>query len=97
MLTSGSITGENRDLTTLVAHIVRGLTLDDGTEPLGFSYPSKTLRGRCWAYWDRRADEGLYSGRDDLLQLTAENVGPDPEFQATAAFYDLPILGARNP
>ena len=96
MLTSGTITGENRDLTTLLAHVVRGLTLDDGTEPLGFNYPSKTLRGRCWAYWDRRADEGLYAGRNDLLQLTAENVGPDRDFKAIADFYDLPILGARS-
>ena len=96
LLTSGSIAGENRDLTTLLAHIVRGQMLDDGSEPLGISFPSKTLRGRCWAYWDRRADAGLSPGRDDLLQLTSENVGPDPEFQSTAAFYDLPILGARR-
>jgi hypothetical protein len=95
-LTSGSLTGEDRDLTTLLAHTIRGAALDDGSELLGISYPSKTLSGRCWAYWDRRADEGLSPGRNDLLQLTSENVGPDPEFNRVATLYDLPILGARN-
>ena len=96
LLTSGSLSGEDRDLTTLLAHTIRGLVLDDGSEPLGISYPSKTLTGRCWAYWDRRADEGLSPGRNGLLQLTSENVGPDPEFNRVAALYDLPILGARS-
>jgi hypothetical protein len=96
LLTSGSLTGEDRDLTTLLAHAIRGSALDDGSEPLGINYPSKTLSGRCWAYWDRRADEGLSPGRNGLLQLTSENVGPDPEFNGVAVLYDLPILGARS-
>jgi hypothetical protein len=96
LLTSGAVESEDRDLTTLLAHVVRGQRLDDGSEPLGISYQSKTLKGRCWAYWDRRADEGLSRGSNDLLQLTSENVGPDPEFVRVADFYKLPILGARR-
>lgn len=96
LLTSGSLSGEDRALTTLLAHTIRGSTLDDGSEALGINYPSKTLSGRCWAYWDRRADEGLSPGRNDLLQLTSQNVGPDPEFSRVAALYDLHILGART-
>lgn len=96
LLTSGAIEGEDRDLTTLLAHTIRELTLDDGSEPLGISYQSKSLQGRCWAYWDRRADAGLPTGSNDLLQLTSENVGPDPEFTRMADFYKLPILAARK-
>lgn len=95
LLTAGSFTGDDRDLTTLLAHIIRGTLLDDGSEPIGISYPSKTMTGRCWAYWDRRSDEGLSPSRNGLLQLTSENVGPDPDFQRVAELYDLPVLAAR--
>lgn len=95
LLTAGSLTGDDRDLTTLLAHVIRGTELDDGTAPLGISYPSKTLTGRCWAYWDRRVDESLSPNSNSLLQLTSENVGPDPEFHRVARKYDLPILKAR--
>lgn len=93
LLTSGVIESEDRDLTTLLAHTIRTQTLDDGSEPLGISYNSKTLMGRCWAYWDRRADEGLSPGSNDLRQLASENVGPDPEFAYATDFYSLPVLG----
>ena len=96
LLTSGAIESEDRVLTTLLAHVLRGQRLDDGSEPLGISYRSKTLNGRCWAYWDRRTDEGLSPGSKDLLQLTSENVGPDPIFVRVAKFYKLPVLGARR-
>lgn len=93
LLTSGIIESEDRDLTTLLAHTIRTQTLDDGSEPLGISYNSKTLMGRCWAYWDRRADEGLSPGSNDLRQLTSENVGPDTDFAYVTDFYGLPVLG----
>lgn len=96
VLTSGSIEGEDRDLTTLIAHVIREQTLEDGSEPLGINYQSKTLQGRCWAYWDRRTDLGISPGRNDLIQLTSENVGPDPDFKTIADHYDLPILGSRS-
>ncbi|WP_168199885.1 RES domain-containing protein [Citricoccus sp. SGAir0253] len=95
MLTATEVTGPNRDLTTLLAHVIRQQMLDDGHEPLGIVYPSRTLTGTCWAYWDRRADENLPPGRNDLLQVTSQNVGPDPAFADTAQYYRLPILGAR--
>ncbi|NUL49018.1 hypothetical protein F7P69_28005 [Cellulosimicrobium funkei] len=95
MLTATEVTGPNRDLTTLLAHLIRQQTLDDGHEPLGIVYPSRTLTGTCRAYWDRRADESLPPGRNDLVQLTSGNVGPDPVFAETAGHYRLPILGAR--
>lgn len=93
MLTATEVTGSNRDLTTLLAHVIRQQTLDAGHEPLGIVYQSRTLAGTCWAYWDRRADEGLPPGRNDLLQLTSENVGPDRAFAGTAEHYRLPSLG----
>ncbi|MFF5794512.1 hypothetical protein ACFY5D_20915 [Paeniglutamicibacter sp. NPDC012692] len=96
LLTNGSITGEDRDLTTLIAHLIRNVTLDDGSEPLGISYLSKTLQGRCWAYWDRRTDLQLAPGRNDLIQRSSDNVGPDPEFIWTADYYTLPILNGRR-
>ena len=91
LLTVGSLTGDVRDLATLLAHVIRGTVLDGGSEPLGISYPSKALTGRCWAYWDRRADEGLSPSRNGLLQPTSENVGPDPEFHCVAELYGLPV------
>ncbi|WP_284974354.1 RES domain-containing protein [Arthrobacter sp. efr-133-TYG-104] len=96
LLTSDAVEGEDRDLTTLLAHVLRGVSLDDGSRPLGISYRSKTLKGRCWAYWDRRSDEGLPPVSNDLLQVSSKNVGPDPEFVRVARFYKLPILGARR-
>jgi hypothetical protein len=43
LLTSGSIQSEDRDLTTLLAHVLRNQRLDDGSEPLGISYLSRRL------------------------------------------------------
>lgn len=96
LLTAGDPTGEDRALTTLLAHVIREQTLDDGSQPLGIAYASKTLMGRCWAYWDRRTDLGLPPGGDDLHQLASENVGPDPEFASVAAHYGLPLLSPRS-
>lgn len=96
VLTATSIYGEDRDLTTLLAQVIRMQVLDDGSEPLGISYASKTLFGRCWAYWDRRSDDGLGPGANDLHQLASENVGPDPDFAFVADHYSLPVLGARS-
>ena len=96
LLTSGAVEGEDRDLTTLVADVIRHQVIDNGSEPLGISYASKTLFGRCWAYWDRRADEGLSPGTNALRQLDSENVGPDPELARVAAFYNLPVIGTNR-
>jgi hypothetical protein len=58
-LTLGTLHGENRTATTLIATWLRGLTLDDGTEPVGIRFRSKHGGGYSWAYWLRRADSGL--------------------------------------
>lgn len=92
-LTAGSITGESRDLTTILAQTAREQVLDDGSEPLGISFESKTLFGRCWAYWDRGVDLGLAPGSNDLQQISSENVGPDADFSYVADHYGLPRLG----
>lgn len=93
VLTAGSISGENRVVTTLLAEIIRQQVLDDGSESLGISFHSKTLFGRCWAYWDRRFDAGLPPGANDLHQLASLNVGPDLDFSYVADHYDLPLRG----
>lgn len=43
MLTATEVTGLDRDLTTLLAHVIRQQTLDDGSEPLGIVFHSRTL------------------------------------------------------
>lgn len=59
LLTLGTLHGENRIATTLIATWLRGLTLDDGTDPLGIRFTSKHGGGYSWACWLRRADTGL--------------------------------------
>lgn len=96
VLTAGSISGESRPVTTLLAEVIRQQVLDDGSEALGISFASKTLFGHCWAYWDRRFDNGLPPGSNDLRQLSSENVGPDPDFAHVAKHYDLPLAGRHT-
>lgn len=93
VLTAGSISGEDRAITTILAEVARQQVLDDGSEALGISFASKTLFGRCWAFWDRRIDAGLPPASNDLHQLSSHNVGPDPDFEFVAKHYRLPLLG----
>lgn len=58
-LTLANISGDDRALTTQLAQLIRESTLDDGSIPLGISFPSKTAYGRCWAWWNRRVDDNL--------------------------------------
>lgn len=58
-LTDADLLGEDRVLTVAVASWLRGITLDDGTEPLGITHRSKRGWGESYAYWLRRVDEGL--------------------------------------
>lgn len=94
-LTSGGLEGENRALTTVVAEWVRSVVLDDDSLPLGMSFESKTLHGRCWAFWDRRADDGLNPASNDPSELRAEDNVDTPRFRAIAREYDLPVLPGR--
>ena len=43
ILAATEVTGLDRDLTTLLAHVIRQQTLDDGSEPLGIVFHSRTL------------------------------------------------------
>lgn len=94
-ITSAEVEGPNRDLTTLVAEHVRGLVLDTGHEPLGISFRSKTLYGRCWAFFDRRQDADLPVGVNDPRLLGSTNVDT-PAFQKVAKDLGLPILPGRR-
>ena len=90
LLTAGSIMGENRALTTILAQTIRDQTLEDGSEPLGISYESKTLHGRCWAFWDRRLDLDLPPGTNDPHVASSSSIGEDPDFHHIASHYRLP-------
>lgn len=93
-VTAAHLAGENRSLTTTIAQAIRGLTLDGGHQPLGITFESKTLAGRCWAFWDRRADDALEQGGNDPSHLSDTNVDV-PAFRAIAQLYDLPVLPGR--
>lgn len=84
----------NRAVTTLLAEHIRNLMLDDGSEPLGINYPSRTLHGRCYAWWNRRGDLGLGPSGDDPYQHHSTNVDV-PAMRTIAAAYDLPILEGK--
>ncbi|TRW47609.1 RES domain-containing protein [Georgenia yuyongxinii] len=95
-LTSADLAGEDRALTTALSQAIRQSLLDDASEPHGISFRSKTLRGRCWAYWDRRRDEGLAPGSDEPISLRRVSVWSHPAFRTVAAEYGLPILQAPS-
>ncbi len=94
-LTSADLEGEDRNLTTYIAEHIRGLTLDTGDQPLGISYRSKSLYGRCYGWWDRRTDAGLPPGRNDPRLAGSTNIDT-PAFRRVAADYELPVLPSRT-
>lgn len=49
----------DRNVTTRLAQWMRGVSLDDGSEPAGVKFRSRVGNGHCWAYWMRRTDLGL--------------------------------------
>ncbi len=74
-LTIGHICGDNLSLTTQLAQVIRDSTLDDGSLPVGVAFPSKTAYGRCWAWWNRRADDNLLPGSNDPKLTDSSNIG----------------------
>lgn len=58
-ITLGTLTGDNREATTLIAQWAREQVLDDGGYAAGVRFHSKFGGGACWAYWMRRTDDGL--------------------------------------
>lgn len=94
LLTLGDLGGETRGVTTLIAEHIRNQNLFDGSRPLGIEFPSKTGYGTCWAWWDRRADDGLTPGTNDPKTLEDLNVNVS-SFRKVAADWGLEILPGR--
>lgn len=77
-LTLGDVCGDDRALTTQLAQLIRDSTLDDGTMPLGVSFPLKTAYGRCFAWWNREADANTNPTDNDIKLIEARSLdGPD--------------------
>jgi len=96
-LTLGHVCGDDRRLTTRLAQLVRDSTLDDGTLPLGIGFPSKTAYGRCWAWWNRRADDGLPPGSNEPEQTGSTNVHVAPLDELVTDWHLRLIGGAVAP
>lgn len=82
-------------MTTAVASYVRDVILDDGSRPLGIEFRSRTLEGRCYAWWDRRHDDGRAPGPNDAHLVSSENVGV-PELRHVADKLGIPVLPGRR-
>ena len=87
-ITLGTLIGENREATTLIAEWIREQVLDDGSYAAGLRFHSKFGGGTCWAWWMRRTDTGL---GPEPVQITAEDeIHPrDPDLE-----YVLKLYGA---
>ncbi len=69
-ITLGTVAGDNRQATTLIAEWIRDQVLDDGSYAAGVQAHSKYGGGLCWAYWLRRRDDGL---GDDAVSIVDES------------------------
>lgn len=92
MVTLAEVTGDDRALTTQFAQVIRDVTLFDGSLPLGIEYPSKTGYGRCWAWWNRRADDNLTPSKNDPQLVGSFNVD-GPDLAAICADWGLKCVG----
>jgi len=90
-LWSADLENGNRAVTTVIAEHIRSLELDDGKRPLGIWYQSRTLIGRCYAWWDRRRDDSLGLGGNDPHLEHSTNVDT-PALREVAGRFDLPVL-----
>jgi hypothetical protein len=86
-ITLGTLTGDNREATTLIAQWIREQVLDDGSYPAGVRFHSKYGGGACWAYWLRRTDNGL--GTEPLAIVSEEEIHPhDGDLDYVLKLYD---------
>ena len=92
-LTLGHVCGDNRALTTQLAQVIRDSVLDDGSLPLGIVFPSKTAYGRCWAWWNRRADDNLNPASNDPKLIDSYNVAV-PELDEICRDWKLRLVGS---
>lgn len=87
-LTLSTLTGDNREVTTLIAAWLREQVLDSGEYALGVKFHSKHGGGLCWAYWMRRSDDGL--GPEKLTVLTAAEIEPtDADYRRVLEMFDI--------
>lgn len=93
-LTLGHVCGDNRALTTELAQVIRDQVLDDGSLPLGIVFPSKTAFGRCWAWWNRRADDNLNPTSNDPKLIDSYNVAV-PQLDEICRDWKLTLVGAH--
>jgi hypothetical protein len=94
-LTLGYVCGQDRGLRTQLAQVIRESVLDDGSLPLGISFPWKTAYGRCCAWWNRRGEANLNPGSNDPKLIDSRNVGT-PELHEICADRDLRSSGKGN-
>lgn len=92
--TRADVLGERREVTTAIASAVRGLELADGSRPLGIQWRSKCGYGSCWAWWHRRADDGLLASDDDPSLEASDNVD-GKALREVANLFGLPVLPGR--
>lgn len=89
LLTLGTLTGEDRQVTSVIAEWIRNQIVDDGSYPAGVKFHSKLGGGACWAFWMRRTDDGL---GDDPVEIVSEQhiLQHDADMK-----YVLGLYGAR--
>lgn len=87
-ITLGTVAGDNRQATTLIAEWIREQVLDDGSYAAGVQAHSKYGGGLCWAYWLRRRDDGL---GDDAVSVVDESAIEitDPDLQRVLTRYGI--------
>lgn len=95
MLTLSGTTSEGRAVTTILAEHIRSQTLFDGSRPLGIEFSSKTGYGTCWAWWDRRSDDGLTPGQNDPKTIEDYNVD-GTAFRTVTTDWELEVLPGQS-
>jgi|GEM_PF-1382527 len=94
-ITRAHLLGESRGLTVRLATLLRGAVLFDGSPPLGVVWESKLGYGRNWAFWMRRADDGLDPGSDDprpIVEAGAPITENDPHLKHVAESFGLRVF-----
>jgi len=92
-LTLGDLYGDNRVVTTLIAHWLRGRALFDGSLPHGIFYRSKFgLDFGCFAIWLRAVDDGKELTSEPTAQIgSREILRMDPDLKRAAALLGLNV------
>lgn len=88
-LTLSTLTSENRTVTTEIADVLRGTTLDDGSTPAGVHFPSKHGMSWCRALWLPPAD-ALQHAWIDVVKSHPISVD-DPDLQTVARRFRLTV------